>query len=311
MFFYTNYTLMNVAAAVLTMGVLLLINEITRRNKFASIGFYIVLPVLLTIFVWRAEEGSATGTWFAWVKTYSALAGVIGFMAIRYMKKLQTNTIALLFPTFILSLNILEAVMRDFQVYSLSLAAPGGMFVDGGLTIVGGPWNIMNGIAGILNILTITGWLGIRIAKTKSEDMIWADQLWFWVLAYDLWNMAYCYNCLTNRSFYAGFVILTAATLASIFIKKGAWLQHRAQTLAMWGMFSLTFAYSKTPYFDIVTTANPKALFSLSFIALVANIALAVYVIYRSIKAKHNPYTKELFKDNKGYKQAMAENNLS
>lgn len=311
MFFYTNYTLTNIFAAVLTMIVLLLINEITRRSKIASISFYILLPIALTLFVWRADASSSTGTWFAWVKTYSALAGVIGFMAIRYFKKLQTNTIALLFPTFILSLNILEAVIRDFQCYALSLTAANGTFIDGGLTIIGGPWNIMNGIAGILNILTITGWLGIRIAKTKSEDMIWADQLWFWVLAYDIWNMAYCYNCLTNRSFYAGFIILTAATIAAIFIKKGAWLQHRAQTLAMWGMFSLTFAYAKTPYFNIVPTANPKALFSLSLVALVSNVALAIYVIYKSIKAKHNPYSKELFTDMKLYKKAISENNLN
>jgi hypothetical protein len=310
MFFYTNYTLMNILAAAGTMVVLLIINEITRRSKILSVGFYILLPLFLTVFVWRADAGSSTGTWFAWVKTYSALAGVIGFMAIRYIKKLQVNTIALLFPAFILSLNISEAVARDFQCYYLSLSAPGGQFFDGGLTIIGGPWNIMNGIAGILNIVTITGWLGIRIAKTKSEDMIWADQLWFWVLAYDLWNMAYCYNCLSNRSFYAGFVILIAATLAAIFIKKGAWLQHRAQTLAMWGMFSLTFAYSKTPYFNIAPTANHKALFLLSFIALVSNIILAVYVINRAVKAKHNPFTNEMFKDHKAYQDAISENNL-
>jgi len=309
MFFFTNYTLTNVGVAALTMIVLLIINEVTRRSKISSIVFYILFPIVLTLFVWRPEEGTPAATWFAWVKTYSALAGVIGFMAIRYIKKLQTNKIALFFPAFILSVNILEAVIRDFQCYSLSMAA-GGSFVDGGLTIFGGPWNIMNGIAGILNILTITGWLGIRISKAKSEDMIWADQLWFWILAYDLWNIAYCYNCLSDRSFYAGFVILIAATLAAFFVKKGAWLQHRAQTLAMWGIFSLTYSYGTTPYFSIKPTSDPRAMYALSAIALVSNIALAVYVIYKSVKKKQNPYTKELFTDNKQYKEALVKNNL-
>jgi len=42
--------------------------------------------IALTIFVWptTAAPGNeyGTGTWFNWVKTYSALAGCLGFMAI-------------------------------------------------------------------------------------------------------------------------------------------------------------------------------------------------------------------------------------
>lgn len=46
------------------------------------------------------------------------------------------------------------------------------------LWTISGPWNIMNGIAGILNIVTICGWFGIFISKDKSRDMIWPDMLW-------------------------------------------------------------------------------------------------------------------------------------
>lgn len=80
--------------------------------------------------------------------------------------------------------------------------------------MIGGSWNVINAIAGILNIITITGWLGIQIGKTKSQDMVWADQLWFWIIAYDLWNLSYCYNCISNRSFYAGFLLLVSCTAA-------------------------------------------------------------------------------------------------
>jgi hypothetical protein len=97
MFFFTNYTFLSILVALAALMGLVLVNELTRRNKFVSIAVYIVLPILLTAFVWRAGDGSSsTGTWFAWVKTYSALAGVIGFMAIRYIPKLQNNKLPLL-----------------------------------------------------------------------------------------------------------------------------------------------------------------------------------------------------------------------
>ena len=37
------------------------------------------MPIVLTVFVWphTAGEGSSTGTWFHWVKVYSALAGCL------------------------------------------------------------------------------------------------------------------------------------------------------------------------------------------------------------------------------------------
>ena len=99
------------------------------------------------------------------------------------------------FPFFILALNIAEAVVRDFEVYGFHAM---GQIIDGMATLV--PWNIMNGIAGILNILTISGWLGIFVTRDKTKDMIWPDMLWFWVLAYDVWNFAYGYNCVGDQS---------------------------------------------------------------------------------------------------------------
>jgi hypothetical protein len=305
MFFFTNYSLASILTALAALLGLILVNELTRRSKWVSIAVFIALPTFLTAFVWRAGDGSSSSsTWFAWVKTYSALAGVIGFMAIRFIPKLQTNKFALFFPAFILGFNILEAVFRDIECFSK------GSFVEGGLTIIGGPWNLMNAAAGIILIITMTGWTGIKIAKTKSQDMIWPDQLWFWIIAYDLWNMAYCYNCLSTRSFYAGFILLLSCTLPAFFIRRGAWLQHRAQTLALWGMFSLTFAYGKSPLFGITTTNNPASLFTLSALALLANVAVLVYVIYKANKTKRNFIKQDLFESLKSYRQALAENNL-
>jgi hypothetical protein len=94
--------------------------------------------------------------------------------------------------------------------------------------------------------VTISGWLGIVITKDKKKDMIWPDMLWFWVLAYDLWNFAYGYNCVGDQSFYSGLCLLAAATIPALTWRKGAYLQHRAQTLAFWMTLCMSLSYIST-----------------------------------------------------------------
>ena len=283
---------------------LMLANEIARSSKWASLVLFIALPVALTIFVWPTTAGpdSSTGTWFHWVKVYSALAGCLGFMAIRFIPRLSKNKYWLMFPAAILGLNILEAVIRDFQVYGLH-----GM-VDG-VMMVGGPWNIMNGVAGLLNLLTICGWAGIIISRDKQKDMIWPDMLWFWIVAYDLWNFAYVYNAVGDHSFYAGAALLVSCTIPAFFIKKGAWLQHRAQTLAFWMMFTMavpTFVTSSV--FSVQSSHNPTALFVVSAISLVANVAVVVYQVRVILRTKRNPLKDELFVELPAYQKVLADN---
>ena len=157
---------------------LILLNEFSRINKWTALICFAVLPLVLTLFVWPKTAGadSSTGTWFHWVKVYSALAGCLGFLLIRMVKKVELSKFRIIFPPLILAVNILEACVRDFQCFGLN-----GM-VDG-VMMVGGPWNIMNGIAGILNIVTISGCMGIYVSSGKKRDMMWPDMLWFWVIA--------------------------------------------------------------------------------------------------------------------------------
>jgi len=308
MFFFDSFTLTTLLGGLMVLAGLLVVNEITRRSKWLSVIVYIALPIALTIFVWPKTAGAGTngGYWFAWVKTYSALAGVIGFMILRFVKGMDKNKFFLFYPGLILSINILEAVYRDFECYSKT-----GV-VENGLYLLGGPWNIINGIAGIINIVTITGWVCIRVSKNKSRDMVWADQLWFWVIAYDLWNISYCYNCISDRFFYAGFTILIAATLAEFFIKRGCWLQHRAQTLALYAMFTLTFpAFASDSIYAVKSSHNPKALLTLSIIALVFNVAVLVYEIICVTKKKVNPLTQEVYTHLLAHKNILEENNLT
>lgn len=288
---------------VAVVAALMLANEIARQSKWAGLCLFVALPLMLTIFVWptTAGAGSSTGTWFHWVKVYSALAGCLGFMALRYIPRVAKNKYALMFPAAILALNIFEAVVRDFEVASMN-----GL-IDG-VMMVGGPWNIMNGIAGLLNLVTICGWAGIYITRDKNKDMIWPDMLWFWIIAYDLWNFAYVYNCVGDHSFYAGAALLVSCTIPAFFIRKGAWLQHRAQTLAFWMMFTMAFpAFVSDSRFAVDSSHNTTALFLVSLVALLANVAVAAYQLHRIVTHKKNPLKDELFTDLADYKKLDAE----
>lgn len=283
---------------------LIVLNEVTRRWKWAGIGFFIILPVVLTLFVWpiTAGAGSSTGTWFHWVKVYSALAGCIGFMALRYIPKLAANKWALLFPPAILGLNILEACVRDFQV---AMMGADGM-IDG-VYMISGPWNWMNGAAGVINLITICGWAGILISKDSSRDMMWPDMMWFWIIAYDLWNFAYVYNCVGDHSFYAGAALLISCTIPAFWLKKGAWLQHRAHTLALWMMFTMAVpAFVGDSIFAVNSSHNPVALFTVSALSLAANVAVLVYQARRIRTRRLNPLRDELYTDHAEYRQIRA-----
>lgn len=283
---------------------LMFVNEIARTNKWIALGLFVVLPAYLALMVWptSAAPGTSVGTWFDYAKVYSVLITTLIIMGIRYIKGWANNTYLLMLPPLLLAINIMEAVIRDFQCYNLN------GFVDG-VVITGGSWNIMNGIAGILNILAISGWAGIFISKGKKKDMIWADQLWFWIIAYDLWNFAYVYNCLGDHAFYAGAVLLLSCTIPAFFIKKGAWLQHRAHTLAVWMMFVMSFpAFIDTSKYAVKSSQNTSALFIISIIALLANIALVVYHVYKIVKLKRNPLKEEMYTDLSTYKSIVESN---
>ncbi len=165
-----------------------------------------------------------------------------------------------------MSLNILEAVYRELEVFAMYKTP---MVDEAGLFMQGGAWNLFNAISGIIVIVTLSGWMGIKAANTKSKDMIWVDQLWFYVIAYGLWNMSYVYNCIADRSAYAGLALLVSCTIAGLLIKRGAWLQHRAQTLSLFALFSISVDYSALDMFQLRSTNNPTAMLTLSLVAFV------------------------------------------
>ncbi|HEY9573941.1 MAG TPA: DUF5692 family protein [Lachnospiraceae bacterium] len=319
------------------------LNEVGRRFKWVGFAFFVVLPIVLTILWLTVLKETSYMDWFHLAKVYSSTAGCIGFWCIRHIKGASKLKWLLCFPPLILAINILEAVGRDFEV-GLNYVIPTVEYLNNQTQYyVGGSWNFMNGIAGLLNIVTITGWFGIVVRKkTKkdgSKDMLWPDMLWFWIIAYDLWNFAYTYNCLPTHAWYCGLALLLAPTLCAFTLGKGAWLQHRAQTLALWCMFAQTFPMfqdagkfmvhslaSKAIATEAIAqnivaadgstmqvaeglykvagaTPNTTPLFIMSLLALLFNIGVFVYMIYKVVKTKRNPYKGELYTDLKKYKE--------
>ncbi|EMS70551.1 DUF5692 family protein [Ruminiclostridium cellobioparum] len=310
---------------IIVFAVLFGFNEAARRWKYVGFASFVILPLILSILWFTVLSDTTYTDWFHLAKVYSSTAGCIGFWCIRHVSfknkhtgrewRLSDKKWALCFPPLILAINILEAVLRDFQV-GIQYRG-GGTLADEAMYVLGGPWNFMNGIAGILNIITITGWLGICIrkktAKDGSRDMLWPDMLWFWIIAYDLWNFDYTYNCLPGHSWYCGFALLLAATLCSFTVGKGAWLQHRAQTLAIWCMFAQTFpAFIDKGAFAVASSYSEVPLYAFSIAALASNIAVFAYMIYKVFRTRRNPYLGELYTDLKQYKEikALAEANL-
>ncbi len=307
-FFFTGYNLTTVLAFVALVAALILLNEISRRSKAASILMYVVVPVVLFALIAFGVVGSPSSkTWFGNVKTLSALMGVWGFLLIRHTK-LGSTKFAQFFPVAILGINIAEAVYRDIEVF---LTYKEMVVDEANLVQLGGYWNLFNAAAGVLLLITMTGFTGIRVAKSPSRDMVWPDQVWFWILAYDVWNAAYCYNCISTRSMYSGMALLVSCTLAEVLCKRGVWLQHRAQTLALFGMFSLAVDYSSLPAFSIEASYRPAAWSALSIAAFVINLAVFVYMLMQIKKTKRNPYTAELYTDSKAYQKNLSANGLA
>ena len=109
-----------------------------------------------------------------------------------------------------------------------------------GVWLYGGWHNVMNGVAGLLNIFCMTAWWNVYSSKDK-KDMIWADMTWVYILVYDIWNFAYTYNCLPTHSWFCGIALLLAPTVAALCWNRGGWIQNRANTLAIWCMFAQVF----------------------------------------------------------------------
>ncbi|MBO7077766.1 MAG: hypothetical protein J6W01_05930, partial [Bacteroidales bacterium] len=190
---------------------LILLNEFARRTKFGGIVTFLVVPVALTVYflaIWLGVRSGAKWAlenqthiymqgWFHYAKLYAATAGCIGFMMIKYKWGVGAKHWFKPFPFVIVGINILIACASDFE--SAAMGWNKWWLTSEGVWQYGGWHNVMNGVAGLINIFCMTAWWSIYPSKDK-KDMVWAVMTWVYILAYDVWNFAYTYNYLPTHS---------------------------------------------------------------------------------------------------------------
>ena len=303
---------------------LILANEVARRSKAGGIFCFLILPGALTVYFAAIYTCAAMGmewalnnptyvymnSWFHYAKLYAATAGCIGFMVLKYRwGSIGKSHWFKAYPFVIVAINILIAVVSDFE--SAVRAWDTTWVSSEGVTLMGGWHNVFNGIAGILNIFCMTGWWGIYVSK-KRDDMLWPDMTWVFIVAYDLWNFCYTYNCLPTHAWYCGLALLLAPTVANFFWNKGGWIQNRANTLALWCMFAQVFPmFQDYSVFSTNSVNDPTVNLVVSALALAANVAALAYIAYRAKKLGVNPYKQEVFRGTRDFEKAMARADLS
>ena len=315
---YGETALYQLLGFVLVFTGLILANEFARRSKTGGIICFLVLPAVLTVYFIAIYIGAHNGaewalnnqtytnmnSWFHYAKLYAATAGCIGFMMLKYKWGIGKTDWFKVFPFAIVAINILIAVASDFES---AMRAFGTTWVSSeGVVLMGGWHNVFNGIAGLINIFCMTGWWGIYRSK-KGDDMLWPDMTWVYILAYDLWNFCYTYNCLPTHAWYCGLALLLAPTVANFFWNKGGWIQNRANTLALWCMFAQVFPmFQDYSVFSVSSVNNPSVNLVVSLIALIVNVVAFAYIMHRAKKLGVNPFKHEVFKGTRDFDQAMA-----
>ena len=345
---------------VLVFAGLVILNEIGRRTKIGGIVIFVIIPAILTIYFIGIQAGLFGGHnnqtyeymngWFHYAKLYAADIGVVGFLMIKYKWGIGKKEWFKPWPFVIVAINILIAVVSDFEsavrAYQITGDFSGAWWASNeGVFLYGGWWNIVNGIAGLINIFCMTGWWGIYSSK-KKDDMLWPDMTIWFIVAYDIWNFEYTYCNLPTHTWYCGVALLLAPTFANALWNKGGWIQNRAMTLATWCMFAqilplfqLSNTFSVLPslyggatkagvkaldlYNAAITchttgasagdaianfgiTANPTAQGVVAMLAIIANVVCISVIIKRSIEQKKCPYTKEIWVGTRDYEQAMS-----
>ncbi|SCW30286.1 hypothetical protein SAMN02910400_00245 [Lachnospiraceae bacterium C10] len=344
---YGDKALMQLLGWVLVFAGLIVMNEIGRRTKLGGILVFVVLPLALTVYFITVNVAFPKNDtvvymngWFHYAKLYAADIGCVGFLMLKYKWGIGAKEWFKPWPFVIVGINILIAVASDIESAVNGIAA-GGLaggwwFSSENVWLYGGWWNIVNAIAGVINIMCMTGWWGIYSSK-KGQDMLWPDMTVWFIVAYDVWNFEYTYCNLPTHTWYCGVALLLAPTFANAFWNKGGWIMNRANTLAIWCMFAQVFPlfqitepFSVLPSlykgavengvtaFDMTkitsakqlaeagVTANPTAQGVVAIAALLVNV-ICICVIMKRAKAAHkNPYTNEIFVGTKDYEEAMA-----
>jgi|GEM_PF-1046300 len=247
-----SFTVVSWLHAAFLFCIVFLGNELCRRYRLAPYIVYFVLPiVLIPIFLHSGFDSV-----FRWTKLYSAVVGAVFFTIFRFhgLHRFRWAKIAV---AVILAVNILEACTQDFNAGHVP--------------------NLLNACAGLLNIVTISRWCGLKRDEATPHDMLWPGMTTFWIVAYDIWNITFVYLNFPNTVLFT-MIIVIAPTLAAFVVKKGTWMQARAYTLAIYMIYIFSLKAVADHFFNLqFTLPLPR---SGALALLLALLSLSTNLIY-------------------------------
>ena len=290
---------------------LILLNELGRRTKWGGILLFVIVPIILTIYFILIHVGL-----FGGAENQEAM----------YM----------------------DGWFHYFKLYAADIGCVGFMMIKYGWGIGKKhwfkAWPFFIVAANIL--IAVVSDLESFIKGTMAGGMQggwWASNEGVFLYG---WNFEYTYLNLPTHTWYCGVALLLAPTFANALWNKGAWIQNRANTLAIWCMFaqvaplfqlSKTFSVMPTVYggaaeagysaldlydsainvynnggdaakaiSDLGITANPTAQGVIAMAAIVVNVVVFTAILKRAIEQKKNPYTNEIWTGTKDFELAMA-----
>lgn len=260
---------------------LVVMNEIARRSKAGGIACFLILPAALSVYFIAIYVGAAMGadwalnndtyvhmnSWFHYAKLYAATAGCIGFMILKYhWGKLGKSHGFKAFPFIIVAINILIAVVSDFESAIRAGSLAGGWWLSSeGVWLYGGWWNVLNGLA-------------LLLAPTFAAA---------------LWNKG-------------GWIQNRANTLAlwCMFAQVFPLFQDASRfttVTSVYGQGGIAAAMGN----NMPTIAEPTAQGIISVLSFAVNVFVFAYILKRAKAQKKNPWKNEIFTDTKDYKEAM------
>ena len=302
---------------VLVFAGLIIMNEIGRRTKAGGILIFVIIPIILTVYFIGMHLGAFGGAsnttmeymdgWFHYFKLYAADIGCVGFMMIKYKWGIGAKDWFKPFPWLIVAANIMIAVVSDLESAVHAFAITGDLSgawwaSNEGVFLYGGWWNVLNAIAGLINIFCMTGCGVALLLAPTFANALWNKGGWIQNRANTLaiW-------CMFAQVFPLFQLSKTFSVLPSVYggaaAKGYSALDLYDKAIAVYNSGVNT---SNEVIADMGITANPTAQGVVSILALVANVICISVIIKRSIEQKKNPYKNDIWVGTRDYEQAMA-----
>lgn len=298
-------------AAVFIFAVIII--EVARRTKAGDIIFFIALPCALTAYFvvikilakngveWALKNYTYVykNDWYDYLKLCAAIFGAVGFILLRRGVSIGKKRWFKFLPFAFISAQLIICVGIE-----LNIAVTGDKFYP-----FTGWWDIVNALAGFINIFCFTG-RGYTYLSKDGRDVLCPNLTKRYMAAFSLWYFTFMYSCAPAESWYGGLAVLLAVIFAEAFFGRGGWAQNYVKILTLWYMFSAVapilrpsgLFYTSPSY---ISSSDMSVVGVMAVVSFAVNAVVLASVIARGIKQGKNPYESEVFTDTPYYKAIM------